>query len=50
MVIMAKAWFLLELALDQKEALELRDNDNALFNGKSVLKAVNNITKKFHQV
>ena len=29
-----------------KEALELRDNDNALFNGKSVLKAVGNINKK----
>ena len=27
-----------------KEALELRDNDPKLFNGKGVLKAVNNIT------
>ena len=29
-----------------KEALELRDNDNAFFNGKSVLKAVGNINKE----
>ena len=42
--------FLLGLQLGSKEAVELRDQDSSLYNGKSVSKAVENINTKIFEL